>query len=115
MQAMRRRRGFTLIEVMVVVLILGVLVGISVPNFLQARATAHTKTCVQALYEIQAAKEQWAMDKNEPATATPPATDLYGPGKYLKTQPKCPSDGAYIIGGVNTPPTCSVGGTHRLN
>jgi Tfp pilus assembly protein PilE len=101
---------------MVVVLILGILVGISVPNFLQARETARTKTCIQALAEIQGAKEQWAMDRSQPVTATPTAADLYGVDKYIRTEPRCPSDGrTYTIGSVNEPPACLNGGAHRLN
>ncbi len=55
------------------------------------------------------------MDKNLPTSATPLPADLYGPGKYLRSEPRCPADGTYTIGSVNTPPTCSVGGTHKLD
>src|SRR5947209_17749980 len=88
----RGRRGFTLIEIMIVVLIIGILLAIAVPNFVKARETSRTKACVANMKQIQSAKEQWAMDNKQPGTATPADTDLIGAGKYISgTDPVCPA------------------------
>ncbi|MCL6624082.1 MAG: prepilin-type N-terminal cleavage/methylation domain-containing protein, partial [Fimbriimonadales bacterium] len=56
----RRRKGFTLVEIMIVVLIIGILLAIAIPNFMRARETSRTKSCISNLRQIDAAKEQWA-------------------------------------------------------
>ena len=111
---MRARRGFTLIEIMIVVLIIGVLLSIAVPNFVKTRETARAKSCIENLYKIQGAKEMWAMDHNKSATELPTEIpDLVS--DYLKVMPLCPSGGTYDIGTVNTSPTCSTGDPHVVN
>ena len=107
------KKGFTLIEIMIVVLIIGILLAIAVPNFVTARETSRTKSCIANLKQIDAAKEQWAMDLKKSTTDTPVIGDL-SPA-YIKSEPACPSNGAYTIGNMETAPVCSIGGTHVLN
>ena len=103
------RKGFTLVEIMIVVLIIGILLAIAVPNFIKARETSRSKSCVANLKQIEAAKEQWCMDNKQAATATPGTADLYGTTNYVKNTPGCPSGGSYTIGDMNTRPVCSIG------
>ena len=107
----KRKGGFTLIEIMIVVLIIGVLLAIAIPNFLRARETSRAKSCTANLRQIETAKEEWAMDTKAAATATPTAADLVD--EYMKgtadTLPECPSNGTYTVGNMSTRPSCSVG------
>ena len=60
-----RRSGFTLVEIMIVVLILGILLTIAVPNWMKAREGARAKSCLENLRSIEGAKEQWAMENRK--------------------------------------------------
>src|SRR5438477_13127757 len=105
----KARPGFPLVEIMIVVLIIGILLAIAVPNFIKARETSRAKACVANLKQIESAKEQWCMDTKAATNATPTDTDLYGASAYIRTTPGCPSGGAYVIGNMATRPTCSIG------
>ncbi|MCL6629477.1 MAG: prepilin-type N-terminal cleavage/methylation domain-containing protein [Armatimonadetes bacterium] len=107
---MRNNKGFTLIEIMIVVLIIGILLAVAVPSFLKARETSRAKSCVSNLKQIESAKEQWAMDNRKTGTDTPTADDLWGgTDPYIKQEPICPSGGTYTINAVQDDPTCSIG------
>ncbi len=111
----RKRKGFTLVEIMIVVLIIGILLAIAVPNFIRARETSRTKSCVANLRQIDSAKEQWAMDTRAANGAAVTMADLTGGASpYIKSTPDCPSGGTYTVGNVGTNPTCSIAGTHIL-
>jgi prepilin-type N-terminal cleavage/methylation domain-containing protein len=103
----RRERGFTLVEIMIVVLIIGILLAIAVPSFINARERSRANACRSNLRQIQAAKEQWAMATNQGRDATPDWNNLVP--NFLQQQPRCPSNGTYTIGNMATNPTCSIG------
>src|SRR3569623_885878 len=107
--AKKARRAFTLVEIMIVVLIIGILLAIAIPNFIRARETSRAKSCQSNLQQIDSAKEQWAMDNKKTTGDTPVSGDLAP--TYIKTYPSCPSGGTYTIAGVGTTPSCSIGGT----
>jgi prepilin-type N-terminal cleavage/methylation domain-containing protein len=100
----RARKGFTLVEIMIVVLIIGILLAIAIPNFVKARDTSRTKACIANLKQIDAAKEQYAMDQKLNNGGTVASGDL-APA-YMKSWPACPAGGAYTVNVVGTNPTC---------
>jgi prepilin-type N-terminal cleavage/methylation domain-containing protein len=108
---LNRRGGFTLIEIMVVILIMALLLAIALPNFLRARETSRARSCQGNLRMIASAKEQWAMDNRKTGTDTPVAADLVT--AYIKgasgVMPTCPGGGTYTIGNMVTWPACSIG------
>jgi prepilin-type N-terminal cleavage/methylation domain-containing protein len=107
----RNRKGFTLVEMMIVVLIIGILIAIALPNFLRARENARLRACVANMKQIQAAIEQWGME-TKASGDTPVPSDLNEYANWLKTIPTCPSGGTYTISGtLNTYTiTCSIHG-----
>jgi hypothetical protein len=89
--------------------------AIAVPNFIKARTNGQVKTCIANLKQIESAKEQWAMETGQGATATPTQANLTGATGYIKSWPTCPTSGTYTIGDMSTRPVCSnAAGGHVL-
>jgi prepilin-type N-terminal cleavage/methylation domain-containing protein len=108
-----RKSGFTLVEIMIVVAIIGLLAAIAIPNFIKARESSQKNACINNLRQIDGAKQTWALENKKVATDTPVAGDLYGATLYIRQEPACPANGTYAIGNMNTRPTCTIGG-HTL-
>ncbi|MFQ3588059.1 MAG: prepilin-type N-terminal cleavage/methylation domain-containing protein [Fimbriimonadaceae bacterium] len=102
-----RRKAFTLVEIMIVVLIIGILLAIALPNFFQSRARANARSCIANLKQIDAAKEILAQDQRLSNGATVQMSDLWPVYIRQSTQPLCPSGGTYTIGTIGQTPTCS--------
>lgn len=102
-----RWTGFTLVEIMIVVTILGILAAIVAPYYVRAREEAKAKACICNLKEIEGAKERWAISMDVDRWAVPEWTELVP--DFLKTEPHCPAGGTYAIGDSHTIPTCDIG------
>ena len=108
----RRKKGFTLIEIMIVVLIIAILLAIAIPNFMKSRERTRATTCQANMRQMDTAKEHWAMENMKGQDETPTQAELvteYMRARYEDTLPDCPSGGDYTLGDVSTLPSCSIG------
>jgi prepilin-type N-terminal cleavage/methylation domain-containing protein len=107
---LRCRRGYTLVEIMIVVAVLAILLSVALPNYFKSGKTTSRNSCNINLRQIDGAMEQWAMDNNIPEGTVPSGqqeSEIYG---YMDSgMPVCPSHGEYFIHAVGTKPqvTCS--------
>lgn len=107
-----RKGAFTLVELMVVVMVLGILMAIAVPNWVRARETARRDSCLNNLREIEHAKQRYAMEFRLAGTDAVNEADIAP--EFLKNQfPQCPNGGTYTLGVVDEQPSCSIHGTYQ--
>ncbi len=103
-----RRAGFTLVEIMIVVGLIGMLAAIAIPNFARARASSQTNVCLNNLRQIQSAIQQWAVETRKGPRSAVTVDDVKD---YMKNTPLCPSGGttfanSYTLTDVSSEPGC---------
>ncbi len=112
-----RRGGFTLVEIMIVVAIIGLLAAIAIPNYAQSRMTAQKNVCISNLRQIEGAVERWSLEMHKDEGQTVSYSDIRG---YLRGSVVCPAGGtsfedSYSLTTVDSPPTCQrKPSTHKL-
>ncbi len=96
------------------IIFIPLMMAIAIPNFVKARDVSMQNACINNLRQIDAAKQQWALENGKKESDTPTKEDLKpylgrGAGEF----PKCPAGGVYTIGVLTNPPTCSIP-SHKL-
>src|SRR3974390_1192590 len=105
-----KKSGFSRVEIMIVVAIIGLLAAIAIPNFVRARTTSQQNACINNLRQLDGAIQQYALE-NKLAPGANVTTTAIMP--YIKltannTLPACPAGGTYTVNTVDTPPTCNI-------
>ena len=100
------RKGFTIIELMIVLAIIAIAMSIAVPNFMHMSSVSKRTVCISNLRHITEAIEQWAIDKSiSSGVNISQEQEDYIYSNYLHSgKPKCPSGGDYLLNPVSSNP-----------
>jgi prepilin-type N-terminal cleavage/methylation domain-containing protein len=108
--------GFTLVEIMIVIAIIGLLCAIAIPNYVRVRANSQASACINNLRQIDSAAQQFAVEKNKHVGDTiiyPDDLTAYIRLNSHGQIPDCPAGGNYTVSTVGDQPSalCSLGTT----
>jgi prepilin-type N-terminal cleavage/methylation domain-containing protein len=103
-----RQSGFSLVELMVVVGIIGLSAVVAIPNFVRANSVSQKNACINNLYQIRCAIGQWALETKTPSGSPVQFSDIR---VYLRNTVACPAGGtnfsdSYTITDTATLPVC---------
>jgi prepilin-type N-terminal cleavage/methylation domain-containing protein len=104
------KRGFTMIEVAIAIVVIGVVAAVALPSLVGARDRGRRQACIQNMVLITETKEQWAIENRKRPGQGVSILQLR---TYFRNSamPTCPAGGTYTIGRVGAQPTCSRGAT----
>ena len=104
----KMQQGFTLVEIMIVVAIIGLLAAIAIPSFMKARTQSQQNACVNNLRQVEAGKEQWALATKQAQGVAADTTAVMAYIKNPTAATNCPAGGTVTFGVVGTNSTCTL-------
>lgn len=106
----KQKKGFTLVEIMIVVAIIGLLAAIAIPSFLNARTKSQQNSCLNNLRLLDGAVQQYALDNTNALAGS--LGVLVGTNGYIKATPICNAGGSYTLpSALSGKTSCSVHGS----
>jgi len=105
-----RKTGFTLVEIMITVGIVGLVAAIATPNYISARETSRKNSCINNLRMMDAAMQNFARENKKLYSESIQLSDIQ---PYIQltsagTLPPCPSGGTYSVDIISNGPACSI-------
>jgi len=112
---MTQRKGFTLVEIMIVVAIIALLAAIAIPSFMKSRADSRQSACINNLRLMDHAKQQLATASQSMADSYVPTMSEIAP--FIKGMSAsdtgtmiCRQGGSYSVNAITSNPTCTYTG-----
>ena len=108
----KHQAGFTMVEIMIVMAIIGIVIAIASGTWMRQREVARGRSCQENLTKIDGAKEQYAMDNSISNGTDVHWSEIAGPTNYIKRQPTCPATNEeYVLNAIGTDPECPYRGS----